>query len=171
MSSDPLDILRQAWKSESHPSPSENLDQADQDTQHKVRALQGVWKQLSFDRPVDIDLLRQRYSQGRSQRPYLFRRLPPLIAALALAAALLIWNSLYKSGPLQNPGFEPKSVTLVAPEMNTTDEQVARPEPKPRDPRIRRVPQDAITYRKDGIELVSGSVRLVLVQPNTPQTH
>ncbi|MFT4647112.1 MAG: hypothetical protein ACI87O_001402 [Planctomycetota bacterium] len=171
MSSDPLDLLRQTWKSESHPAPAENLDQADPDTQHKVRALQDAWKQQSVDCPVDIERLKQRYRQARNQRPHRLRRLPPVIAALALAAALLIWNSLYKSEPLQNPGLESKSANLIAPEIKTTDEQAARPEPEPRDPRIRNVPQDAITYRKDGIELVSGSVRLVLVQPNTPKTH
>ena len=174
MSLDPLEALRLAWQQESTPPLDEDLGNADLDTQAKVRALQEVWKQQTVELEVDLSKIRHRYRRGQRSST-LFKLVPRgAIAALACAAGLLVWVSRSKTlvestNPLNSTTVSSVDTGPLVPDSLDTPRGSTLASAQ--EPSIRVLPREAITYRKDGIELVSGSVRLVLVQPSTSKTQ
>ncbi|MCP5022729.1 MAG: hypothetical protein GY930_13265 [bacterium] len=165
MSQDPIDALRQAWQNENKAMPSEDLRLTDDATRKTVKALQEAWA-AEAQAPVpcvDLDLLARRaYGRG----PKIRRRWQALaVASFAAAAALVLWwaptgnlepadgndDSQLASASTDEGKAETNSPTTIAPESEA--------------PNIRHLQPGEVVHRPDGIELVSGSVRLVLVHP------
>ncbi|MDF1837159.1 MAG: hypothetical protein P1V35_04770 [Planctomycetota bacterium] len=170
MSQDPLDRLRQAWSQESQPMPPEDLQHVDADTKNKVEALRGVWTDQRAEHAPDLELLRGRFRNAQSTHGANVPMRLSMIAAFALAAGLLIW--MIQPAPKPAPKSAPTQLASKDAPKVQPGQVDSEPSTIPKaSAQIQELSPQAITYRDDGIELISGSVRLVLVTPSTPQTH
>jgi hypothetical protein len=137
---DPLDALRHAWQSMPAPTP-EDLLAADRDTERVVDWLRAAW--IFLPEPTVV---------VPSRRPLALRtRAIPLLRA---AAVLLIGATLI----------------IFAFRMGSTSSPVG-PTPEDEPPFSVPSPPPAVEVtdlRSDRIELRSGPVRLILVQPSGP---
>ncbi len=164
MNQDPIDALRQAWKNENQALPPEELQLTDEATQKTVKALQEVWNsQMQVPTPaVDLNRLAKHMPRPVSK---LRRRLQFVaVATFAAAAGLLLWLAPTKE-PAQVP--QRSGSQMASAEIDeatpTTDKTLGSYAPV-----VRHLKPNEIVHRPDGIELISGSVRLVLVQPTQP---
>ncbi len=174
MNSDPFDDLRKAWKQESAPLPPEDLQSVDFDTQQKVQALRAIWNAEECEHTPYLQELRRRLAKAQPKDSAHIPKLWSRAAAVALAAGLLIWFAMHQQTNERSEPNSSKGAQLAAntgeTTPNTTDHGPLV-EVEPSVAQIHNIAPEAITYRDDRIELVSGSVRLVLVEPSTSQTH
>ncbi len=167
MNQDPIEALRQAWKNENQALPPEELQLTDEATQKTVKALQEVWNsQMQVPTPpVDLNRLARHMPRRVSK---LRRRLQfAAVATFAAAAGLLLWLATPEETAEvpKHPDSQMASAEVdeATPSNPTTDKT-----PGSYAPEVRHLKPNEIVHRPDGIELISGSVRLVLVQPTQP---
>ncbi len=165
MSQDPIDALRQAWQNENKAMPSEDLRLTDDATRKTVEALQEAWaSEVQVPVPsVDLDLLARR-AYGRGQK--IRRAWQTLaVASLAAAAALILWWAPGASPEQSNGGGDSQLASVGTAEGEAETNNPTTIATESYSPNIRQLQPGDVVHRPDGIELVSGSVRLVLVHP------
>ena len=148
---DPLELLRDAWRAQDARPPAEELEQADATTRATVRYLRDGYRAQAATPPVEVlDALRARRAKRRVRA-----RLRLVRGGLALAAAAAV-VLLLRPDAGEVPTLEPGAVTAQA---GPTPVEPAG------DARVRHVARTDYTPRPDGLEMRSGSVRLILLAP------
>lgn len=149
---DPIEHLRAAWRDVPIPPATRELDDEDPATRASVEWLQDAWNGL--DVPA---------APGLPERPRP-RALPPLLPWIAAAAASwLIAVALGLAG-LDFGGDRQETASLE--DQGEREELIEAPSPPPVEPAP--VPTVVRTDDDGSVEMVSGSVRLVLLPPSVP---
>lgn len=154
---DPLELLRAAWQEQSADVPGELLEAQDSATRETVRYLREAWRRSAVEQPVAVppELLRPAKGAGP------LRSVSPWVAVLsASAAAWLLWLAPLGSLERSDPGDRVAELDPAVPDSQA---------PQFRG-RARHVADADFTARDDGIELRSGSVRLILITPGADST-
>jgi hypothetical protein len=140
----PSDELRALYR-RLQPSPlADDVAGADPETARVVRWMQGAWSGLTPPRTlVPSGLTRPRRSAWRAPRT----RIAAAAAAVLLLAGAVLWRLLAGTGPSSAP------------------ERVAQVPPQGPAPTVEAV-VELIDVRPDRIELRSGPVRLLLLDPS-----
>ena len=139
---DPLDELRASWGALEPPAPARPLADEDAPTRAAVGWMTAAWSALEAPEPASLpSTLTEQLTSRVAPRFPLAARL-----ALALAAGLLAWFGFARSRPAHEtaaPAETPVEFTAVA---------------APAAPIV-------LIANRERVELRSGSVRLVLLQP------
>ena len=149
---DPLDVMRAAWQHQDAEVPGESLEDQDPATRQTVRYLREAWRRSAAQHPVEAppELLRPTKKLGSLGSVSL------MVGLLgASAAAWLLWLAPLEVPERIDPGERVAGIVSDAPES-----QVPRTAG-----RAWHVAEADFTARDDGIELRSGSVRLILITP------
>ncbi|MEM9383174.1 MAG: hypothetical protein AAGB93_24710 [Planctomycetota bacterium] len=177
MTDDPLDdltrALREEWaREESDASlPPDALEDCDDATRRSVEWLRLAWRLEALEDaaeipPTPVPLVRAAARRGRrtARRVASAGALASVAAALALSIALSVKRTTevpdtpVASGP---PG--PAAPTELVPEVAPENEPETEPIP------AREYSPGSFQSRDDGVELVHGSVRLVLLHPTSAE--
>ncbi len=162
---DPLDRLRQAWQAEQPPLPSESLQDADERTQAIVRRLQLAWRAEDAPAPdlpeQALESALERNGILRTGRPRWTWRV--LALAAGLFAAWMLWRPLAPSDDTSTVASNDSSTPSSAQDSSQPNQISANPPSVPPPAGVTKM-----SLRRDGFEARSGSVTLVLLQPNTP---
>ncbi|QDV08743.1 hypothetical protein Poly30_42970 [Planctomycetes bacterium Poly30] len=148
--------LRNLWRQEAAEAPTlpaEPLSDADPRSQAVVHWLQAAWAEESKrTAPAALPGWAKRATPARPSRPKRWRL---ALHSLELIAALLIvhWLTSHAVEPANEP--EQTVAGVVQP-------------PAPVENAATRFEGDRFTASRDRIELVTGNVRVVLVQPGAP---
>lgn len=149
---DPLDVIRAAWEHQDADVPGESLEDQDPATRQTVRYLREAWRRSAAEHPVETppELLRPTKELGSPRWALL------MIGLLgASAAGWLLWLAPLEVPDRIDPGERVAGISSDGP-----DSQLLRT-----GGRARHVAESDFTARDDGIELRSGSVRLILITP------
>lgn len=166
--SDPLDDLGALWRDPAGdaPLPGADLDAQDAETRAAVEWMRRAWRAEQADAapPIPWELRRRAARRGRTP----LRRVA-LPLGLAAAAALAVWIGTSIAG---SEGGSLRS----EPRTHATDLADAVPEPSVVDPipltpdpiaaRPLTFAPDSFVPRDDGIEMVTGKVRVILLDPD-----
>lgn len=161
---DLLDALRAEWQDESSSDdlPPESLDDCDVETQRSVGWLREAWAldSQSTDAlpPVPVARAAARLS-ARRRSTSLRRRVQRSAATLVAVAAAVVALVALGRTPANDPDVAIDTSTATGTPATATD---THPVPPTIAPKTEFTP-DQFRSRDDGVELVSGSVRLVLL--------
>ncbi len=165
--------LRAAWKASQASPPKENLAECDEGTRFAVDLLRDGWKKSQAAKPPvageqackEALRLSRPASRPSLRRPFGRRRFAMLAAAaIFLLASGLLWRAL-QSGPSPvQPDYIAKEESNAAKQSGVTEENSAIEPSVPARPNVPKV-----TVRRDGVEMRSGNVRLVLI--DTPKSQ
>jgi len=151
---DPLELLRDAWKAQ-QAAPPEALAELDPETRATVGYLRDAFAAQSSEPPQALlaQLERREARRARPSRLRLMRGGLALAAAASVLVALrLVWTSPNAPDFEQEP---PSGNPLLVASAESTPE------------RVRHIARADYTPRPDGVELRSGSVRLILLTSQT----
>ncbi|MEM6676228.1 MAG: hypothetical protein AAF726_25495 [Planctomycetota bacterium] len=144
-----LEVLRDAWRSEElgDETPSASLDACDGPTRDAVAWLRSAWAQQRDEDVPSIPIALARVHERRRRRRVM-RRLAGV--ALTAVAAALAFAALRQSDGEAHPSDIPVAT--------------GRPQrPSVPAPSATTYVNDSFRSRRDGVEIVRGSVRLVLL--------
>ena len=152
---DPLEELRESWNSLEPPAPVRDLAAEDAETRAAVRWMASTWNALEAPEPRAVPT---------PIRSTVVRRAAPVLSlaprlALAAAAGLFVWFGFVASRPdpsdtaLSNSGLSQSGAANGAPELAAVT--------APSAPVL-------LAATEERVEMRSGGVRLVLLQPPAP---
>ena len=145
---EPLDALREDWQALVPPAPVRPLADEDAETRTAVDWMRSTWNALEAPEPGSVPTA---LTRTLASRPAPRLRLVPRIA-LALAAGLVAWFGFAVLRPAQDP----TSSTEAPVELASVETAPA--------PSMQAAPI-VLAANTERVELRSGSVRLVLLQP------